>query len=55
MVRKQIGQEPAEIKGPDDTTRALTELLNDYHADLFMTSGHATASGILPDPPPSVK
>ena len=27
-------------KGPDDTTAALADLLNDYHADLFVTSGH---------------
>ena len=42
MVRKEPGGPPQETKGPDDTTKALTELLNAYHADLFVTSGHAT-------------
>ena len=31
-----------ESKGPDDTTRVLAETLNDYKAQLFVTSGHAT-------------
>ena len=42
MVRKEPAGEPTESKGPDDTTKALADLLNDYHADLFITSGHAT-------------
>lgn len=42
MVRKEPGKEPMESKGPDDTTQALAGLLTDYHADLFITSGHAT-------------
>jgi hypothetical protein len=33
----------AELKaGPADTTQALVGTLNDYQADLFITSGHAT-------------
>jgi len=42
MVRKRPGGKPAEEKGPDDTTKALVDTLNEYHADLFVTSGHAT-------------
>jgi zinc protease len=42
MVRKEPGKAPIELKGPDDTTSALAGLLTDYHADLFVTSGHAT-------------
>jgi zinc protease len=30
------------LQGPDDTTQALVQSLNDYQADLFVTSGHAT-------------
>ena len=41
-VRKEPGKEPLESKGPDDTTQALADLLTQYHADLFVTSGHAT-------------
>jgi hypothetical protein len=39
---KNAGQPPAADKGPDDTTRAIADLLTDYKADLFVTSGHAT-------------
>jgi hypothetical protein len=42
MVKKEPGQAPAVGKGPADTTKSLVDLLNDYHADLFVTSGHAT-------------
>jgi zinc protease len=42
MVRKLPGGEPREERGPDDTTAALAQTLSDYHADLFVTSGHAT-------------
>lgn len=42
MVRKRPGGKPVEEKGPDDTTKALVDALNEYHADLFVTSGHAT-------------
>jgi len=41
-VRKEPGHEPIESIGPDDTTKALADLLTDYHTDLFITSGHAT-------------
>jgi zinc protease len=34
-----------QSKGPDDTTEALVKLLNDYQADLMITSGHATQGG----------
>ncbi|MBN1852665.1 MAG: hypothetical protein JW829_08070 [Pirellulales bacterium] len=42
MVRKEKGSEPRQEKGPADTTGALVDALNEYHADLFITSGHAT-------------
>jgi hypothetical protein len=42
MARKEPGHAAAELKGPDDTTKALVDLFNEYHADLFVTSGHAT-------------
>ncbi|MGI9239216.1 MAG: hypothetical protein ACR2RV_00355, partial [Verrucomicrobiales bacterium] len=42
MVRKLSGGAPVEGQGPDDTTRVLAETLNDYKAQLFVTSGHAT-------------
>jgi zinc protease len=41
-VRKDPGGKPVEGKGPDDTTAALADCLNRDHADLFVTSGHAT-------------
>lgn len=42
MVKKEAGGEAKQEKGPADTTRALADLLSKYHADLFVTSGHAT-------------
>jgi len=42
MVQKRPGGEAVEQKGPDDTTKALVDTLNEYRADLFVTSGHAT-------------
>lgn len=42
MVRKVHGGPAVVVKGPDDTTESLVKTLNDYHADLFVTSGHAT-------------
>ena len=42
MVKKEKGGPAVELKGPDDTTAALAGLLNDYCADMFVTSGHAT-------------
>jgi zinc protease len=42
MVRKLAGKPPEPEKGPSDTTKALVDTLNEYHAQLFVTSGHAT-------------
>jgi len=42
MVRKEPGGKPKQLKGPDDTTKSLVDALNVYHAQLFVTSGHAT-------------
>ncbi len=39
---KAPGQKPVQKQGPDDTTRSLVDLLNNYGPDLFLTSGHAT-------------
>ncbi len=41
-VKKEPGGKAEELKGPDDTTKVLVDLLNDYQADLMITSGHAT-------------
>lgn len=41
-VRKAKGGPAVEIAGPTDSTAALVQSLNDYQADLFVTSGHAT-------------
>lgn len=42
MVQKTPGGEAELQRGPADTTEALAKTLTDYHADLFVTSGHAT-------------
>ncbi len=42
QVEKVAGGEALRGQGPSDTTQALAESLNDYKADLFVTSGHAT-------------
>jgi len=42
MVKKERGGEPKILPGPADTTEALVQTLTDSHADLFVTSGHAT-------------
>ena len=42
MVRKRPGEPMEQLQGPDDTTAALVDSLNEYKADLFVTSGHAT-------------
>lgn len=42
MVKKEPGKDAVEQRVPGDTTQALVETLNEYHADLFITSGHAT-------------
>lgn len=41
-VRKAPGGSPVEERCDGDTTAALVAALNDYRADLFVTSGHAT-------------
>jgi hypothetical protein len=41
-VIKSAEADAKELKGPDDTTAPLVGLLNDYKADLMITSGHAT-------------
>lgn len=45
LVRRDKGGEVRELKGPDDTTSALVDSLNEYQPDLFVTSGHATERG----------
>ena len=42
MVRKLPEGTIEHLRGPDDTTAALVDTLNEYRADLFITSGHAT-------------
>ncbi len=42
MVQKESGGDAHETRAPDDTTQALVDTLNVWHADLFITSGHAT-------------
>jgi zinc protease len=42
MVTKQRDGEPEVKSVPSDTTKPLVDLLNEYQADLFITSGHAT-------------
>ena len=42
MVRKTTGKKPAGEEGPADSTKSLVDALNDYQAQLFVTSGHAT-------------
>ena len=41
-VKKEPGGQAKELRGPDDTTAALVDSLNEYQPDLFVTSGHAT-------------
>jgi len=41
-VRKEPGGKAKQLKGPDDTTKVLVDLLNEYKADLMITSGHAS-------------
>jgi zinc protease len=42
MVQKKRDGRPEQLKGPSDTTETLVKALNEYGADLFVTSGHAT-------------
>ena len=44
-VRKKPGGEVEQFQGPDDTTQAFADVLQDYRPDLFVTSGHATERG----------
>ena len=41
-VWKNCGGKPIETRVPQDTTKALVDTLNKWHADCFITSGHAT-------------
>lgn len=41
-VKKVLDGEVSQLRGPDDTTQALVDALNQYRPDLFVTSGHAT-------------
>ena len=41
-VRKDAQGNVQQLRGPDDTTQALADLLNEYQPDLMITSGHAT-------------
>ena len=41
-VWKKPGGKARELKGPDDTTKPLVDLLNNYKPDLMITSGHAS-------------
>ena len=40
--RKEAGEEPRPIKRQADSTKHLVDALNEYHADLFITAGHAS-------------
>ncbi|OWK38508.1 hypothetical protein [Fimbriiglobus ruber] len=42
VVRKAAGKVTDAKAGSADSTKALVDTLNEYHADLFVTSGHAT-------------
>jgi zinc protease len=42
LVQKKRDATAKQLRGPDDTTAALVDTLNQYQADLFVTSGHAT-------------
>ncbi|PHR90747.1 MAG: hypothetical protein COA78_34505 [Blastopirellula sp.] len=44
FVKKELGGKAVQSEGPDDTTQALVDSLNNYQPDLFITSGHATQS-----------
>lgn len=42
LVKKQPGGQPEELQGPTDSTEELVKTLTDFHADLFIASGHAS-------------
>jgi zinc protease len=41
-VGKKAGEEPHPIRRRADSTKHLVDALNEYHADLFITAGHAS-------------
>jgi zinc protease len=41
-VGKKAGEEPRPIRRRADSTKQLVDALNEYHADLFITAGHAS-------------
>lgn len=41
-VEKTLSGPPKDIVSPDDTTKSLVDVFNDYKPDYFVTSGHAT-------------
>jgi zinc protease len=41
-VVKQAGRQPQPLQRRADSTRHLVDALNEYHADLFITAGHAS-------------
>ena len=43
IVRKKPGGEVEQLKGPDDTTQAFADVLQDYRPDLFVTSRYGTS------------
>jgi zinc protease len=42
MVKKEKGGQARQLEGPADSTEALVKTLNEYKADAFVTSGHAS-------------
>jgi zinc protease len=42
LVSKSKGADATVTKGAADSTNQIVQTLNDYHPDLFVTSGHAT-------------
>jgi hypothetical protein len=42
FVKKEASGKPQTHKVPTDTTKAIVDVLNDFHPDLWVTSGHAT-------------
>lgn len=42
LVRKEPGKEPVVLHGPDDTAKAMVDVLNDEKPDLILASGHAS-------------
>ena len=42
MMSRERGGQPQEMQVAADTTEALVKSLTEYHADMFVTSGHAS-------------